>query len=326
MSNDQGKTMHGAFYDHYTIRRSTLRETYLTKAPEETIESFTHFVQNAAVHALGINDSLGARIIPGEKESTDDSCGLLVIPGHLRNKYDPARKNYEQLLIQQARNKGQPVLAICAGAWSLWAAFGGHTKTVDGHLYSKMPSIIANGGIGNNKQIHRIQLQEKTIVYGVMFQRDDPEPVVNSVHWEAPDARSLPHLLEVSAEALPDDKLEASNRQGSMQPERAIEAFETTYGAPMVGVQWHPEAYYKNKDDKNNAMQHLNLITYMAKAGDTYQAKREVVRELRQVKLSPLLAKQGLFNLKSKPKQELEVQAPREFKQLPPTLNSNANY
>eukprot|EP01130_Rhizamoeba_saxonica_P014780 TRINITY_DN6492_c0_g1_i1.p1 TRINITY_DN6492_c0_g1~~TRINITY_DN6492_c0_g1_i1.p1 ORF type:complete len:128 (-),score=11.96 TRINITY_DN6492_c0_g1_i1:55-438(-) len=48
-----------------------------------------------------------------------------------------------------------------------------------------------------------------------------------------------------------------------------IEAFETKYGSPCIGVQWHPEAYYGYKDQT-----HLELINYMVLAGEAYIAKR----------------------------------------------------
>lgn len=297
---EQGRRMHGAFYDHYTVRQITAHETVLSRAMSQPLNSFTDFIHNTTF-ALGINDVRGERIIPIEKDSTDQSSGLLIIPGHASNDQDVARKEHEQLLIAQARQRGQPVLALCAGSWRLWQAFGGTTKEVSGHLYSQMPYIITNGGIGNNKQIHRIELQAGSWLGGAMGLKDlSIKPTVNSVHWQAPDIASLPPLLEVSALAVADEQLKPRNRQGDMNPESEIEAFATKFGAPMLGVQWHPEAYYKNNDSINNhAELHLNLIRYMAKAGDAYQEKRRMNEEFHN-KVAGYLSKFGIFSCQDK--------------------------
>lgn len=42
--NDNGKRMHGAFYDHYTMRCITARETYISKSPEHQIKK-PHFIE-----------------------------------------------------------------------------------------------------------------------------------------------------------------------------------------------------------------------------------------------------------------------------------------
>lgn len=297
--NDQGKTMHGAFYDHYTIRNITQRETYITKAPDHQLDSFTYFITDTAVNTLGIKASQGERIIPEEEKHKNETCGLLVIPGHASSDKDSDREKHEQSLIKKARMTGQPILAICAGSWRLWQGFGGTTKAVSGHLYTRMPSIISNGGIGYNTQIHRIELQSDTVVAGAMHLNKSimhQKPTVNSVHWQVADIASLPKdTLQISALAAADNSLTPTNRNGPMTPEsKEIEAFETKHGAPMIGIQWHPEAYYKNKEfNENGAEYHLNLITYMAKAGDAYQARKQTVAEFN--KITRLLEKQGLF-------------------------------
>lgn len=48
-----------------------------------------------------------------------------------------------------------------------------------------------------------------------------------------------------------------------------------TMGAPTLGIQWHPEAY--NSDGSVNSTQHRNILRYMAKAGDAFCAKRDML-------------------------------------------------
>ncbi len=60
--NDQGKRMHGAFYDHYAIRQITGHETIILKEPNQILNSFQEFV-NSSTFALGVGDARGTRII-----------------------------------------------------------------------------------------------------------------------------------------------------------------------------------------------------------------------------------------------------------------------
>lgn len=294
--NEQGRSMHGAFYDHYTMRHITQHETNILKPPEQGIDTFLAFI-HTTTFALGLQDAHGERIIPAVKSIANQSSGLLVIPGHASGDTDIVRKEHEQRLIQQARRRGQPILAICAGSWRLWEAYGGVTKAVSGHLYSQMPYVITNGGIGNNKQIHRITLEADTLLAKAMQVKNrslSERPTVNSVHWKSPDSQTTPSSLVVSATAIPDEDLHPRNRNGDMSPEAEVEAFEAKNGAPVLGIQWHPEAYYKNQDADNESERHLNVIRYMAKAGDAYQAKRRMMDEFNGKKVQ-LLSKFGIF-------------------------------
>jgi len=77
-----------------------------------------------------------------------------------------------------------------------------------------------------------------------------------------------------------------------MSPESAtVEAFESSWGAPTVGIQWHPEGY--NLDDqklhqrKNSQYfkpaEQIRLLRYLAQAGDAYAHKRGMILQLRQL-------------------------------------------
>ncbi len=303
--DEQGKRMHAAFYDHYTFRHITQHDTKISCAEKSNTNQFKSFIEQTTL-ALGIGSELGDRVIPKTHVKQDEPAGLLVIPGRSRNEQDTLRSAHEQKLIQEARRKGQPILAICAGSWCLWEAFGGKVIPVSDHLYANMPYIVTDGSLGNNKQIHRIKLTPATLVHGAMhIKQATPlrkNPTVNSIHWAAPDSTTTPNMLVVSAVAVPDADMVTNNRQGEqMHPEAdTVEAFETAYGAPMVGIQWHPEAYYKtnpgHKVDTDESQRHLNLIIYMAKAGDAYQAKRLMLEDLKlKMSQSTLLGQHGLY-------------------------------
>lgn len=298
--NDQGKRMHGAFYDHYTIRKVTDHETKIAIAAEQSFVTLKEF-HDHTTFVLGIGKNAYQRIMPEISDNLTE--GLLFVPGHPRDDKDIVRKHHEDKLIHQAYYRGQPILAVCAGSWRLWEKHGGTTRPIEGHNYSSMPYIVADGSIGNNVEIHSIQLKQDTLLAGAMNPKKltvTPFLRVNSVHGEVPNEKLVPPLLEISAIAINDHGLAPKKNRGGliMEPEAgSIEAFESNYGAPHIGVVWHPEAYYKNTGGiDTESKKHLNLIEYMAKAGDAYQAKRRMLQEFNQKASSGLLLKNhGIF-------------------------------
>lgn len=57
-----------------------------------------------------------------------------------------------------------------------------------------------------------------------------------------------------------------------------MESFESLLGAPIIGVQWHPEGYDSNKDSS-----HSNLLRYMALAGQAYAGKRTIIQQIQEM-------------------------------------------
>lgn len=326
---DQGTRMHGAFFDHYTMRKITGHETLVSCAADTKIDTFTHFITKTTTHALGLGDAKGERIIPANAHADGDDCGLLFIPGGARNSEDEDRCKHEKALIKKARQRGQPILAICAGSWRLLEAYGGRTRATTDHLYANMPYILDGGYIGNNVQIHRIKITPFTLLSGAMSVReiesdDDEEdllpptpvvqyPTVNSVHWLVADEKALPAELLVGAVAKADDKIAPKSRQGKQlaPEEKTIEEFEAKHGAPVMAIQWHPEAYFGKRNTREDERQ-LNIIRYMAKAGDAYHAKRMMLKEFKQL-YAPANSS-GLFGLFRKEQKEAD---PAKVKQQP---------
>ena len=56
---------------------------------------------------------------------------------------------------------------------------------------------------------------------------------------------------------------------------QGVLTFESNMGAPILGIQWHPEGY-----NGDGAPVHKNLLNYMRLAGDAYAAKRNMLKEL----------------------------------------------
>ncbi len=167
---------------------------------------------------------------------------------------------------------GQPILAVCAGSWRLWETLGGRVHEVSDHCYSSMPYILNDGTIGNNKQVHRIELKPQSLVkQALQPDRNTQQPLasnptVNSVHWLAPDEKTTPKNIAISARARPDSLIAPKNRQGREMEceEDTVEAFENISGSPVMGIGWHPESYHKNNPSREES-RHLSLINYMRK-------------------------------------------------------------
>jgi|GEM_PF-4261160 len=303
--HEQGKRMHGAFFDHYVMRNISGHNTKIRAPASTNFNTFNKFINTDTTLALGVGDNLGEREIPEVFDNKAPPQGLLFIPGNARDD-DYEREQYENELLKRAKLYGQPVLTICGGSWKLYKFFGGVVNTVTDHCYSSMPYIVSNGGIGNNVQVHRIMFNPNTMVKSAMSLWSNKTytpsqfPKVNSVHWKVPDITNVPGDLEISALSVPGE-WSVNGRQGKMNSEAGtVEAFETKFGAPMVGVLWHLEAYFSNKDYSYEDERHLNLIKYMAIAGDAFGAKQNMLKEFKQkYSSSTLLASQGIFKLQS---------------------------
>jgi hypothetical protein len=206
-------------------------------------------------------------------------------------------------------NQGRPILGICAGSWQIWSALGGGFRDVKDHAWERMPAITTRGVIGYNTQMHRVSIPSLSMLAGAVADgrkytapsscgerltplpplgviHPDVDMVVNSVHWKAPDPASLPQVTEgrrrvfICATAKQDDSIAPKKKESGAgafkhPEEETVEAFEQVEGAPILGIQWHPEAY--NRDGSLASMQQRSIITYMAKAGDAFCAKQKML-------------------------------------------------
>ena len=242
------------------------------------------------------------KVIP-KFTSNVHECGLLVIPGRRPDdQILERRQEYEQEIIRQAYIRGQPILAICAGTWRLNELFrmfqgenkGVYTETlveVKHHSASKMigPSKDEEGPakIINNLQIHGIKVTPDSLIEQAMMDKRAsqlPKDYLsnvtgNSIHNEGLDPSNISKAFVASAFSAEKEIEGRKTRYGEpMNPdEDVIEGLESRYGVPIIGVQWHPEAY--NIGEKNSEP-HLTIMRYMAKAGEAYRKKRAVLKQI----------------------------------------------
>jgi putative glutamine amidotransferase len=140
---------------------------------------------------------------------------------------EPGRDEYEIALVRLALAAGLPVFAICRGVQVLNVARGGtliqdiadEVGTTVNHRVSMPPHAIA----------HDVWIEPGSLLEQLMgdrFAAGDAWPV-NSRHHQAPKALGTGLIASATA------------------PDGVIEAVEDPSHRFCVGVQWHPENFYR---------------------------------------------------------------------------------
>jgi putative glutamine amidotransferase len=143
---------------------------------------------------------------------------------------EPARDDFEIALVQGARASQLPVLAICRGIQVLNVAYGGT-------LVQDIPSQVS-GALEHRLEVpphqsfdyaHEIWIEEESTLARLMKDRlkDADTCEVNSRHHQA--VKELAAGFQVSATA----------------PDGIIEAIEHPSAPFCLGVQWHPENFWR---------------------------------------------------------------------------------
>jgi gamma-glutamyl-gamma-aminobutyrate hydrolase PuuD len=304
-SDKDGK---GMLFDHMRIQDATKFPTQLLLPTDHAVAAVVKklFLQELNSHTaqllVGQLNDKGRR----EPAYTFECCaaGLLLIPGRVHKVEDEAiRLAHEYKIIRQALNRGQPILGICAGVWRIFEQCFIWTKAPD--WMNKTPSTLLSwhqthatlinvhdhaycGGMirlskngvqaSYNKDIHDVEVAPGSML-GIAFKSRNGLLVnrlpVNSVHWKAVNPNQLPDNIAISAVAKMNPNIAINMRKPErlMVPDKdTAEAFESVFGAPIMGIQWHPEGY-------ESATPHGQLLRYMAQAGSAYAAKRKMLVE-----------------------------------------------
>lgn len=173
-------------------------------------------------------DQLDGVLLTGGPDVRPDHYGADV--RHNTVEVDEVRDAYELPLAQAALEARLPLLAICRGVQVLNVAAGG---TLVQDLPSQRPSVINHSVVEPRTAIaHTVHLTRGSQLASVMAPHLDAtgELPVNSRHHQAIDR--VAHGFTVAA-AAPDGTIEA------------IEAAAGTEAGFCIGVQWHPENFYR---------------------------------------------------------------------------------
>lgn len=290
----------GAFFDHVAIQKTTSRRTLAATLDQDAKNQVIEFARNLPYQLpTGVLDQTHSINIPMFVSDNFEGEGLLVIPGESKDANDENRKEIEATLLKRALMGGRPILALCGGCWHLWEHFGGKTRSVKDHAYNGGMLRLSNTSlqITHNVQIHDIIVKRNSLLESGLYSAHSNSGKefiisVNSVHDKVIDPFSVPedmqkHLVVSAISAInPDISKKTRHRNDEGEPkymvpeENSPEAFELVYGAPVLGTQWHPEGYDMSCDMQFQP--HINLITYMAKSGDTFACKKACLTEFKE--------------------------------------------
>jgi putative glutamine amidotransferase len=143
---------------------------------------------------------------------------------------EPARDGFEIALVQAARMRQLPVLAICRGIQVLNVAYGGTlVQDIPSQISSALEHRMSVPPHQSFDYAHEIWIEKESTLARLMSERLSEADTceVNSRHHQA--VKQLAAGFQVSATA----------------PDGIIEAIEHP-GAPFcLGVQWHPENFWR---------------------------------------------------------------------------------
>jgi putative glutamine amidotransferase len=143
---------------------------------------------------------------------------------------ESARDAFEIALVQAARARQLPVLAICRGIQVLNVAYGGTlVQDIPSQIPSALEHRLAVPPHQSHEYAHEIWIEKGSALARLMSDRlsDADTCEVNSRHHQA--VKQLAAGLQVSATA----------------PDGIIEAIEDPAGPFCLGVQWHPENFWR---------------------------------------------------------------------------------
>ena len=163
-------------------------------------------------------------LLPGGDDVEPSLYGAQAHP-----TFDPAeggRDTYELELARLAADADMPLFAICRGIQVLNVARGG---TLVQDIQSEMPDPVAHSVRDTPHTIaHDVWVSEGTLLHSLLRERIDADSCpVNSRHHQA--LQKVGAGLVVSATA----------------PDGVVEAVEDPSKRFCLGVQWHPENFYR---------------------------------------------------------------------------------
>ena len=170
--------------------------------------------------AAGAVSALDALILSGGADIAPARYG--ATPHPRLGTVEEERDALELALVDSARQRRIPILAICRGAQLVNVALGG---TLWQDLPSERPGSVAHDGQWpRTERVHQVSITPGSRTARAM---GTDRCRVNSFHHQA--VRELGRGLVATGHA--DDGL--------------VESFEGLDGEWLIGVQWHPEAFWQ---------------------------------------------------------------------------------
>ena len=143
---------------------------------------------------------------------------------------EPGRDEFEIALVNVARARALPLFAICRGVQVLNVACGGTlVQDIPSQVRGALPHSLKVPPNEPYSLAHEVWLDKDTLLSQLMCERlsDADACEVNSRHHQA--VKDVAHGFKVSATA----------------PDGVIEAIEDPTARFCLGVQWHPENFWR---------------------------------------------------------------------------------
>jgi gamma-glutamyl-gamma-aminobutyrate hydrolase PuuD len=267
-------------------------------------------------------DEIDVLVIPGGPSANWTQVSLTDQtpknwPSPNSKEYANDRAYSELDLIEQARYFGMPILALCGGSWRLVQNYGGQTIELGSlNNQGKIPvkprynKELNNRHAGNMELVKTEFKHPASVVQGTMLNGAINKPIpknssngsasqrvpkantqlqVNSVHWAVAYEGTMGNVQNspVYQGIDPGGHLQVNARDSG--PGGTVEGFEAKHGAPVLGVQWHPEyqlpltgngANHESLEQRKSRQMNLALIEYIVSAGSAYRARRNMLSEI----------------------------------------------
>jgi putative glutamine amidotransferase len=142
---------------------------------------------------------------------------------------EPGRDEFEIALIAAARGRNLPILAICRGVQVLNVACGGTLiQDIPSQITGALPHRLPVPQHQPYELAHEIWVDKDSLLAKLMRERMVDEALaVNSRHHQA--VKAVAHGFVIAATA----------------PDGVIEAIEDPAARFCLGVQWHPENFFR---------------------------------------------------------------------------------
>ncbi len=197
-----------------------------------------------------------------------------------------SRSAYELRLLDMARARGIPIMAVCAGSWRLLELYGGEVRTLR-RSHSRDQHKASNPA-QTWKLEHELRLMDGKVLSQLTETQEGGDSKItgiNSTHWAAPTYDDTPEGRKLrSGIGVPSRWLSISAEDPDTL---TVEAFESRYGVPVMGLQWHPEAYLPGMPGEMSGTEEARTLSYaifeyMVFSAQTAQQRAELVASLKK--------------------------------------------